>query len=115
MGKYTLSFDYENKKIGYYYKNKVKNKGIYNNQNLQRILRILSIIFLIFIIFVLGMICQKKLNKTPRKIKANELDENYIYENSSDKSSNYKNNYKDINMRGNNNNKSVELGFKLID
>ena len=113
--KHTLSFDYENKKIGYYYKNKVKNKGIYNNQNLQRILRILSIIFLIFIIFVLGMICQKKLNKTPRKIKANELDENYIYENSSDKSSNYKNNYKDINMRGSNNNKSVELGFKLID
>jgi hypothetical protein len=113
--KYSLSFDYDNKKIGYYYKNKIKDKEISDNQNLQRIIRIFGIIFLIFIIFVFGMICQKKLNKTPRKIKANELDENYIYENSSDKSSNYKNNYKDINMRGNNNNKSVELGFKLID
>ena len=113
--KYTLSFDYENKKIGYYYKTKVKNKVISNNKNILQILRILGIIILICIIFIFGMICQKKLNKTPRKIKVNELDENYIYENSSDKNENYKNSDKDINLKEGKNNKSVELGFKLFD
>ena len=113
--KYTLSFDYENKKIGYYYKTKVKNKEIKNNKIILQILKVLGIIFLICIIFIFGMICQKKINKIPRKIKANELEENYIYENSYDKNNNYKNNDKDINSIESKNNKSVELGFKLFD
>ena len=115
--KYTLSFDYENKKIGYYHKTKVKNKVIDNNKNILQILKMLGIIFLIFALFIFGMICQKKITKTPRKIKANELDDNYIYENSnsSDKNTNYKNSVKDINSKGGENNKSVELGFKLFD
>ena len=113
--KYSLSFDYDNKKIGYYYKNKVKNKEIKINQSLKNFLRVLGIIILICIIFILGMIFQKKINKIPRKIKVNELDENYIYEYSSEKNENYKNYDKDINKTEKKDNKSVELGVKLFD
>ena len=58
-------------------------------------------IHLICIIFILGMIFQKKINKIPRKIKVNELDENYIYEYSSEKNENNKNYDKDINKTEN--------------
>ena len=61
------------------------------------------------------MIFQKKINKIPRKIKVNELDENYIYEYSSEKNENYKNYYKDINKTESKDDKSVELGVKLFD
>ena len=103
--KYTLSFDYENKKIGYYYKNQ-ENKEEEKNNNINIIFRIFALVFIIVIIFILGRIYQKKMIKIPRKNKANELNDNYEYNTNSSK---------DINKNKDVNNKNVELGFGLFD
>ena len=86
LKKYRLSFNYEAKKIGYYkYDGKIrKNKKEKENSNFfhflnSTIFKVICIIILIFIIFVLGMICQRIIIKSPRKAKANELEEDYEY------------------------------------
>lgn len=109
LKKYKLSFNYDKKKIGYL-KN---NDEIYFDNDEKKsyviIIKILIIVFLIVIIFILGMLYQEKIIKIPRKTKANELDDNYEYNNYEKKIIN------DINdVKNNKNKKEVELGLKLL-
>ena len=71
--KFLMVFDYDKKQIGFYIKegkNKIKN----NNNNIIIIIIIISFIF-VLILFVYKLFIKK--NK--RKIKANELEDNYEY------------------------------------
>jgi len=108
--KYTLSFDYENKRVGYYLSKEIQMLEQKDNKYINIIFKIIGIIFLIGIIFILGMKFQKKQIKIPRKNKANELDDDYEYSPYENKEHN-----KDINKNENNNNKNVELGIKLFN
>ena len=80
--KYTLSFNYDNRMIGYLKENIniVQTSGFLNKKEL-----IIIAVFIISIIFafILGIFTHKKLSKIPRKNKANELEDNceYIEEN----------------------------------
>ena len=82
LKKYTLSFNYDNKVIGYLKKN---NNGIsHNSVSYKKIIIIAVFIFSIILSFFLGMFTHKKISKKPRKNKANELDDSCDYiENSS--------------------------------
>ena len=92
LKKYILSFDYDNKRIGYYI-NYGKEKDEDKNGKENRIsffestaFKIIMIIIAAGIIFVLGMIFSNYLKKT-RKKRANELDDdNFEYESYDDKS-----------------------------
>ena len=110
--KYTLSFDYENKRVGYYLSKGIQILEKKDNKYINIIFKIIGIIFLIGIIFILGMKFQKKQIKIPRKNKANELDDDYEY---SPYENNNKKHNKDINKNENNNNKNMELGIKLFN
>ena len=117
LKKYRLVFNYDTKQIGYFeYDNEIiQNKNI-KNRNILIVLssiyfKIIYIVILIFIIFVLGMIYQRKIIKIPRKIKANELDDNYEYNSNKNNKINDINNYNNRNI----NQKDIELGIKLID
>ena len=113
LKKYRLSFNYETKKIGYY-KDKENINQINENEDNKKIslgsifIKIIIIVILICIIFILGMLFQKKIIKIPRKIKANELDDNYEYDSYKNMQNNDINNSKKIQ-----NNKEVELGLKI--
>ena len=84
--KYQLSFDPKNKRI-YYFGTKEqsnqKNKNDNNSQNnwYRVVLIIIIIVVAGIILLALGMLLQKKLTKLPRKVRANELDDNFLYEN----------------------------------
>ena len=84
--KYQLSFDPKNKRI-YYFGTKEqsnqKNKNDNNSQNnwYRVVLIILIIVVAGIVLLALGMLLQKKLTKLPRKVRANELDDNFLYEN----------------------------------
>ena len=112
LKKYRISFNYDTKKIGYY-KNDgkiiISDKNETNNFNIFKstFFKIVFIIILIIIIFILGMFYQRKINKVPRKNKANELDDDYEYESS-------KNNNDINNFNNKKHHKEVELGIKLI-
>jgi hypothetical protein len=92
--KYTLSFNYDTKMIGYYKKESFsdiyeKNKYIY--------LYVIVSVVAVVIAFILGFYTHKKFCKNGRKIKANELDDNYEYieenkENNKDGDTNNENN-----------------------
>ena len=113
LKKYRLSFNYDTKSIGYYknddkiifeIKKEENNKYSFFNNSF---FKIICIVILVVIFFILGMIYQRKIIKFPRKIKANELEDNYEYD------FNKKN---DINfIQKNKFQKEVELGFKLIN
>ena len=107
LKKYRLSFNCDTKKIGYF-KEIEKNITVdkeYIESNNNIFLKVIFIVLLVFIIFILGMLCQRKIIKIPRKIKANELDDNYEY-------TSYNNINKDIN-KNDKNKKEFELGFKF--
>ena len=75
--KYTLSFNYDNKIIGYL---KNKNSPTKSSFMHQRELIIITIFVISIIIsFILGMYTHKKLSKAPRKSKANELEDSCEY------------------------------------
>ena len=80
LSKYQLCFDPKNKIIAYYgfkeeYNPKKKSKSY------SYIIYISIIVILAIILFSLGMLLQKKLTKIPRKIRANELnDDDFLYE-----------------------------------
>ena len=107
-----MSFDYENKRVGYYLSKEIQILEQKDNKYINIIFKIIGIIFLIGIIFILGMKFQKKQIKIPRKNKANELDDDYEY---SPYENNNKKHNKDINKNENNNNKNMELGIKLFN
>ena len=118
---YRLSFNDE-KKLILYHKNKkidnIKDNTVskpvdINNKN--NILKILFIIFLAFIIFGLGFFFHKSIIKKPRKNKANELDDDFDYQN--DNKNKSLNKELDINNDDIDNNKKslyLELGTKNI-
>ena len=75
--KYTLSFNYDNKMIGYLKKNiPLKTNAFLNKKEL---IIILAFVFSIILAFIFGMYTHKKINKMPRKSKANELDDGIEY------------------------------------
>ena len=89
LKKYTLSFNYDNKIIGYLKNNNIspfKDSSSYKKEIIIGTIFIVSII----LAFIFGMYTHKKLSKKPRKSKANELEESveYIEDNNLDK--NYK-------------------------
>ena len=113
--KYRLSFNYDTKKIGYYkddgkiimkQNRKINNFKLLNNNYF----KIFLILILICIIFILGMCYQKKIIKLPRKIKANELEDNYEYNSYINNKNNDINIYKNSKFI-----KEVELGLKLVN
>ena len=89
LAKYQLSFDPKNKII-YHFGVKEENYNDDNNENNNKkenkkssklVFYIIIIVVLAIILVILGMILQKSLTKFPRKIRANELnDENFLYE-----------------------------------
>ena len=103
--KYILSFNYDNKMIGYYKKgnNTINNSIFYLHK--KEIVISMVFFFVIILSFFLGMFTQKKLSKNQRKEKAYELNDNFEY------------NKKSSNKNNNNNgaNKEIELSSKLIN
>jgi len=101
--KYILSFNYDNKMIGYYKKgnNTLNNSFFY----LHKKEMVISMVFFFVIIlsFFLGMLTQKKISKNQRKEKAYELNDNFEY------------NEKSSNNNNSGANKEIELSSKLIN
>ena len=84
LKKYTLSFNYDNKEIGYL---KKTNTISHSSVSYKKIIIITVFIFSVILSFFLGMFTHKKISKKPRKSKANELDDSCDYiENSNKKS-----------------------------
>ena len=94
LKKYQLIFNEDLKTIGYYksFNNYYENNDIISNNNKFFYLVILLIFIFAFIFIYFGMIIQKKYFSKNRKIRANELEENFSYE------SNF-NNDKDIDKK----------------
>ena len=86
LKKYRLSFSYDASLI-YYHKSKImdnvkENTAIKDdNNNFSQILKIILIVVLGVIIFIFGFLFHKSIIKIPRKIKVNELDDGYYYQN----------------------------------
>lgn len=86
--KFQFEFNNEKKIITYYNKKREMNKCTKCNENIPKsqnrdykiiLIICLSILFAA-ILFILGMMFQKKILKIPRKMRANELDEDYDYQ-----------------------------------
>ena len=109
--KYHFVFDQDSKKIGLY--RNIHNK-IYMNHNDKKdtyvkIIKILIIIVFSFCLIFIGFYLGKKIYQIKRKLRANELEDNYEYINEND-------NNKDLNNKIINENKknaSIEMGFKI--
>ena len=71
LKKYLITFDQDKKLFGFYKKFKDK-KSFFT-------LSTFFVFFLIIVIFILFIILFKYINKKPRKIRANELEENIDY------------------------------------
>ena len=91
LRKFQLIFDSDAKTIGYY-KNVENNyddidylKGINVRKLVKIILIFILIIIFSFLLVCLGMIIQKKYFSKNRKMRANELEENFIYEGKNNK------------------------------
>jgi hypothetical protein len=95
--KYKLSFNSDARIIKYYEKNKNKEeKKTTNNENEEKdyfIIKIIIIIILLIVFFGLGFLFHRIITKTPRKKKANEMDDDYEYnlvdKNKDNKDNNY--------------------------
>jgi len=75
--KYQLIFDLDSKLIKYYIKTNNNNNNI---ENINITDKILIIILLLIFVFIIGILFGKSLcNKYNRKIRANELEDNYSY------------------------------------
>ena len=112
--KYHFVFNQDSKKIGLYrnfhQKMNINNNTYSSNQIINIFLKILLCLSLIFIGFIIG----KKIYKIKRKVRANELNDNYEYINES--------NLKDVNNKHNISNEvigheegknfSIEMGIK---
>ena len=116
LKKYRFSFDYGENLI-YYHKSKIidninKSTAIDDKSNSQ-IFKIFLVVFFFLIIFVLGILFHKSIIKMPRKIKANELEDEYHYQNE-EKNKKLNNDF-DINNDNNDGNENslyMELGSK---
>ena len=82
--KFQFEFDNDKKLIRYYdilvdNNNKIKQNYNKKDKNYKIIVIIGLIVILGILLFVLGMMFQRKIIKIPRKMRANELDEDYEY------------------------------------
>ena len=110
--KYHFVFDQDSKKIGFY--RNIHNK-IYMNHNDKKdtyvkIIKIFIIIVFSFCLIFIGFYLGKKIYQIKRKLRANELEDNYEYINENN------NKGKDLNNKIINENKknaSIEMGFKI--
>ena len=93
--KYQFEFDNDNKLITHYIKIGKKNDGsdrqetIVNHDKKDNKIYLYIILIILFgiLLFILGMLFQKKIIKLPRKIRANELDDDdYEYESKNEES-----------------------------
>ena len=83
LTKYQLSFDPKNKKIYFFdvVENKNTQKKELEGNKSNKLVLIIIIIVLCILLVSIGMLIQKKLTKFPRKIRANELnDDDFLYE-----------------------------------
>jgi hypothetical protein len=76
--KYTLSFNYDSLMIGYY-KKQENNLIQSSNFNYKQLLIIIVFIATVILAFILGMYTHKKIIKSPRKSRANELVDTHEY------------------------------------
>ena len=77
--KYLLTFSIDNKVIGYYKQTDIDNK---NNKNFNKTLIIILVIFIVILLIIIFIGIRKYnllKNLIPRKIKANELNDEYSY------------------------------------
>ena len=99
--KYTLTFNYDTKMIGFYDKNikiKTKNEQKNTGKGKKVELKVIIIFIVCLIVFVLlGFLLGKKIYDKARKKKANELIDDYEYE-SNDINSNTKKNILNVEM-----------------
>lgn len=110
LKKYTLSFNYDNKQIGYY----KQNTNAYKESNFfVENLFIFLIILAIIVAFIFGMYTSKKIRGDKRKNKANELDDSFEYE--PKKISEGKDNEEGIVSINDDNNSKNELSNELIN
>ena len=113
LKKYILSFNFENKMIGYYKTNsnnsyKKSNFFLFDKKNIVIIVFIIAVI----LAFVFGMYTHKKITKSQRKNKANELDDSFEYEPKKDKEDNEDKEV--VDSINDDKNSKVELSNKLI-
>ena len=115
--KYQFVFDQDSKKIGLY-KNVHKKIYIKNNDkksHLDKITKIFIIIAFSLCLIFLGFYLGKKIYQIKRKLRANEMDDNYEYiineNNSNNDSKDFNSN--DNKFHKNENNASIEMGFKF--
>ena len=96
LKKYLLTYDYDNKVIGFYRQN--NNKYSIKKDNLNNnIFKIILIIFLVLIFTLTGFLISRHIYGYNRKKRINELQENYQYEYKTEKKKNISNNYIDKN------------------
>lgn len=114
--KYQFIFDQDSKKIGFY---RNSHQKIYINKNnkasYDKVIQIFLIIFFSFCLIFIGFYLGKKIYQMKRKIRANELDDNYEYinENNNKKDVNDNKFNEIINNNINERNTSIEMGIKL--
>ena len=113
--KYQFVFDQDSKKIGLY---KNVHKKIYINNNdkkyhLDKISKIFIIIVFSLCLIFLGFYLGKKIYQIKRKLRANEMDDNYDYINESNNDDNTKDLINNNNFNKNQKNSSIEMGFKF--
>ena len=93
----------------------IKEKNIIDENDKSNLLKICLIVLFGLVIFILGFLFHKSLIKLPRKMKANELNDEYDYQNvKKNKQIN-----KDFDINNNNANEKrkslfMELGTKII-
>ena len=114
--KYQFIFAQDSKKIGFY---RNSHQKIYINKNnkasYDKVIQIFLIIFFSFCLIFIGFYLGKKIYQMKRKIRANELDDNYEYinENNNKKDVNDNKFNEIINNNINERNTSIEMGIKL--
>ena len=113
--KYQFVFDQDSKKIGLY---KNVHKKIYiNNKDKKyhqdKITKIFIIIAFSLCLIFLGFYLGKKIYQIKRKLRANEMDDNYEYINENNNDDNTKNLINNNKSNKNQRNSSIEMGFKF--
>ena len=113
LSKYRFSFNLDTSLIYYYSRDNLEinnnNKNFDKEESKNIFYKIIFIIFLALIIFILGFLFHKSIVKNPRKIKANELDDEFYYPENKDKDKKLFNDL-DINKENKNSNLYLELG-----
>ena len=79
MKKYPLIFDQDKKTISFVYLNKFKNKEKNKKHNYRQKIKEYFLFSLLFIGILIGLFIGRRIWNKHRKLKANELEENFEY------------------------------------